>query len=167
MAGLKRFAPTMTGVSGAPGAGAVEYHNYLSASLGGPLPREIQNFIPRSFPQGASLSNNLSHTLPPPGFLNTSELSPGCKLGWKNNKRAVFPHSFEPSPLKSLGYHCATTSNTEHSEHASAKKIVDFLLNSSNSAAITSSTDIYKFKQQLASCIEAEPCVALCWDLNA
>jgi hypothetical protein len=135
------------------GNAAEEYHNYLSASLGGPLPGEVQSLFPGSSSYRAQPRGNASFTLPPPGFLHTSELSLGCKLGWSNNKRSVFPHSFEPEPASSLEYHNATTASDAMSEHATATNLVDWML---GDASMSSCSDVHSFKQQLAERIECD-----------
>ena len=138
------------------GNGAGEYHNYLSASLGAPLPGEVQSLFPGSSTYRAQPRGNASFTLPPPGFLHTSELSLGCKLGWSNNKRSVFPHSFEPEPASSLEYHSSTTASDAMSEHGTATTLVEWML---RDASMSSCSDVHSFKQQLAERIERDPYV--------
>ena len=137
--------------------GLVEYHNYVSASLGAPLPRAVGSLFPGASSYRAVPRGDESYPLPPPGFLHTSELSLGCKLGWSNDKkRAAFPHSFDPSPRSSLNYHNDTTTSDAVSEHDAATSLVDWML---SDASMSSCRDEFAFKQQLAQRLETGGCV--------
>ena len=137
--------------------GLVEYHNYVSASLGAPLPRAVGSLFPGASSYRAVPRGDESYPLPPPGFLHTSELSLGCKLGWSNDKkRAAFPHSFDPSPRSSLDYHNDTTTSDAVSEHDAATSLVDWML---SDASMSSCRDEFAFKQQLAQRLETGGCV--------